>query len=191
VRVKREVNRLYLLHIKLTQPACFTVHSRGDEVAWHWHERFGHVNMVALRKLVREELVHGLPEIGQVEQLCEACQAGKQRCTSFLVKAEYRARRCLELVHSDLCGPITPAMLRGNKYFLLVMDDLNRYMWVTVIPSKDSATAAIKEIQARAEGESSMKLRPLCLDCGGEFTMREFMEYYMTGRHASSAHYAL
>jgi hypothetical protein len=135
--------------------------------------------------------VHGLPEIGQVEQLCEACQAGKQRCTSFLVKAEYRARRCLELVHSDLCGPITPAMPRGNKYFLLVMDDLNRYMWVTVIPSKDSATAAIKEIQARAEGESSMKLRPLCLDCGGEFTVREFMEYYMTGRHASSAHYAL
>jgi hypothetical protein len=42
------------------------------------HERFGHVNMAALQNLTREELVHGLPEIGQMEQLCEACKAGKQ-----------------------------------------------------------------------------------------------------------------
>jgi hypothetical protein len=33
-RVKREVNRLYLLHIKLTQPACFAMRKRGDEVVW-------------------------------------------------------------------------------------------------------------------------------------------------------------
>jgi hypothetical protein len=77
VRVKREANRLYLLHIKITQLACFAVHERGDEVAWRWHECFGHANMAALRKLAREELVHGLPEIGQVEQLCEECLAGK------------------------------------------------------------------------------------------------------------------
>jgi hypothetical protein len=44
-------------------------------VAWHWHERFKHINMVALQKLTWEELVHGLLEIGQVEQLCEAYQA--------------------------------------------------------------------------------------------------------------------
>jgi hypothetical protein len=63
-RVKCEANRLYVLHIKLAQPACFTVRERGDEVAWRWH---GHVNMAALQKLDREEHVHGLPKIGQVE----------------------------------------------------------------------------------------------------------------------------
>jgi hypothetical protein len=65
-KVKREANRLYLLHLKFTQPTCLAVHGRGDEVAWRWHERFRHVNMAALRKLSREELVHGLPEIVQV-----------------------------------------------------------------------------------------------------------------------------
>jgi hypothetical protein len=59
---------------------------RSDEVAWRWHERFGHVNMAARRELAQEELVHDLPEIGQVGQLCEACQAGKQRRTSFPMK---------------------------------------------------------------------------------------------------------
>jgi hypothetical protein len=77
-KVKREENYLYLLHLKFAQPTCFAVHGLGNEVTWRWHERFSHVNMVALRKLAQEELVHGLPKIGQVGQLCEACQAGKQ-----------------------------------------------------------------------------------------------------------------
>jgi hypothetical protein len=48
VKAKREANRLYLLHLKFTQLICLAVHGRGDEVAWRWHERFGHVNMAAL-----------------------------------------------------------------------------------------------------------------------------------------------
>jgi hypothetical protein len=40
-KVNREVNRLYLLHLKFTQPTSFTVRGRGDEVVWRWHERFG------------------------------------------------------------------------------------------------------------------------------------------------------
>jgi hypothetical protein len=77
-KVKREVNRLYLLHLKFTQLTCLVVCGHGDQVASRWHKRFRHVNMVALQKLVREDLVHGLPEIGQVGQLYDACQVRKQ-----------------------------------------------------------------------------------------------------------------
>lgn len=63
-KVSREANRLYLLRIKVAELRCLAVRGRGDEVAWRWHERFGHVKMAALRKLAREELVRGLPEIG-------------------------------------------------------------------------------------------------------------------------------
>jgi transposase InsO family protein len=135
--------------------------------------------MAALRKLAREELVRGLPVIGHVESICEACQAGKQRRTSFPAQAEYRAGELLDLVHGDLCGPISPATPRGSKYFLLLVGDLSRYMWVAAIPSKDCAAAAIKEIQGRAEGESERKLRALRTDRGGEFTSTEFAEYCM------------
>jgi IS30 family transposase len=120
-----------------------------------------------------------------VKQLCEVYQARKQRHISFPVKVEYQARRCLDLVHGDLCGPITPATPRGNKYLLLLVDDLSRYMWVAAIPSKDRATVAMKEIQARAEGEFDLKLRVLCTDRGGEFIVREFTEYYVI----ESVHY--
>ena len=39
--------------------------------------------MPALQKMAREEIVRGLPMIEQVDQLCDACLAGKQRCTAF------------------------------------------------------------------------------------------------------------
>jgi hypothetical protein len=42
----------------------------------------------------------------------------------------------LELVHSDLCGPISLSMPTGKKYFLLV-DDMSHYMWLTLLCSKD------------------------------------------------------
>jgi hypothetical protein len=98
--------------------------------------------MVALRKLAQEELVHGLPEIGQVVHGLQE----EQRRTSFPAKAEYQVEQRLELVHSDLYGPISPATPRGNKYFLLLVHDLSRYMWVDMIPSKGHAAAAIKDI---------------------------------------------
>jgi hypothetical protein len=104
--------------------------------------------------------------------------SGQEATTHFIPeKAEYWTERCLELVHDDLCDPISSATPRGNKYFLLFVDDLSRYMWVAVIPFKDRAVAAIKDIQARAEGESGHKLKALRTDRGGEFTMIEFVDY--------------
>lgn len=85
--------------------------------------------------------------------------AGKPRRTLFSVKVEYQAQQRLELVHGDLCGPISSMTPQGNRYFLLLVDDLNHFMWVAAIPSKDCAVAAIREIQARPEAESGVKLR--------------------------------
>jgi transposase InsO family protein len=85
--------------------------------------------------------------------------------------------RHLELVHDNLCGPISVATSRGNQYFLLLMNDLSRYMWVAVISSKDRATTAIEDIQARAEGESGLKLKALRTDRRDEFTMTEVVDY--------------
>jgi hypothetical protein len=63
-RIVRAENRLYLLHLKIQRPMCLAVRGPEDEVAWRWHERFGHANMAALRKLEKEELVRGLPKLG-------------------------------------------------------------------------------------------------------------------------------
>lgn len=133
--------------------------------------------MTALRKMARDDMVRGLPMVEEVDQLCEACLAGKQKRTPFPDQSQWRAERSLELVHGDLCGPVTPTTPSGNAYFLLLVDDRSRYMWVNMLPTKDRAAAAIKNFQALAEVESGCKLGTLRTDRGGEFTSREFMEY--------------
>jgi hypothetical protein len=128
-----------------------------------------------LRRMAREELGRGLLIVESVDQLCDACLAGMQRHIPFPTKAQWRAEHILELVHGDLCGPISPTMPSGSSYFLLLVDDKSQFMWVTTLVMKAQAATAIKEFQSRAEAESGCKL--CALHYRGEFTSREFVEY--------------
>ena len=90
---------------------------------------------------------------------------------------EHRSRQILELVRGDLCGLIAQETQNGSKYFLLLVDDRSRYMWVVMLSSKDRPAKAIKEIKAHGEGESRLKMGTLRTNRGGEFTSYEFVEY--------------
>jgi hypothetical protein len=63
-----------------------------------------------------------------VEQFCDVCVLMKQRWLPLPQQSSIRAKERLEPVHGDLCGPMTPAIPRGQRYFLLLIDDLSRYM---------------------------------------------------------------
>ena len=60
---------------------------------------------------------------------------------------------------------------------MLLVDDMSRYMWLTLLRSKADAPAAIMTFQARVERETGKKLKVLRTDNGGEFTSVEFGEY--------------
>jgi hypothetical protein len=122
-------------------------------------------------------MVRGLPRIEQVDQVCDGCLVGKQRCLPFPAASKFRARQQLELVHTDLCVPITPETPGGKKLFLLVIDDMSRYMWLVLLATKDEAATAIIRLQARAKAEVGHKLGMLRTDRGGEFMARAFGEY--------------
>jgi transposase InsO family protein len=82
------------------------------------------------------------------------------------------------MVHGDLCGPVTPPTHRGSKFFLLLMDDFSRYMWISLLSSKDQAAAKIRRIHVVAERKSGNLLGVLRTDRGkGEFTIGHFREY--------------
>jgi transposase InsO family protein len=83
----------------------------------------------------------------------------------------------LQLLHGDICGPITPATPSGNRYFLLLVDDYSRCMWIALLPSKDAAATAIKHVQAAVERKSGKKLLTLRTDRGGEFAAADFVQY--------------
>lgn len=93
---------------------------------------------------------------------------------SFPRMSAYRTKERLEHAHGDLCGPITPA---GNQYFLLVVDDCSRFMWLEVMRTKDEALKFFKKIKALADNRLNLKLKAFRIDRGGEFNSCEFSTY--------------
>jgi transposase InsO family protein len=72
---------------------------------------------------------------------------------------------------------VTPATPGGQHYFLLLIDDLSRYMWVVVLRSKVEVADVIRRAQVTAEAKCSCKLRVLRTDNSGEFMVAKFASY--------------
>jgi hypothetical protein len=97
--------------VKVAQPCCLA--ARRDDGAWQWHEHFGYLNFEALKRLSAKEMVRGLPCLDHVEQFCDVCVLTKHRRLPFPLQSSFRAKERLELMHGDLCGPVTPATPGG------------------------------------------------------------------------------
>jgi transposase InsO family protein len=108
---------------------------------------------------------------------CDTCIITKQRRAPFPMKAKYRAGTLLDLVHGDLCGPITPSNQIGRRFFLLLVDDATRYMWFTLLSAKSDVASAIKKVKAAAELEVGCPLRMLRMDNDDVFTANGFATY--------------
>ena len=175
MKVQRSKNRLYKITLKTSQPICMA--TSIDDEAWLWHARLGHVNFRVMESMVEKGLVEGVPKIKHPTQVCDGCLVAKQVKQPFPKEAMWRASKPLELIHADLCGPITPQTLAGNRYFMLMVDDFSRYMWVHMLKSKDEAFATFKKFKAQVENESPYKVKVLRTDRGGEFTSQAFSEF--------------
>jgi hypothetical protein len=122
-------------------------------------------------------MVQGLPLILRVEQVCDGCMLGKQHRKPFPQSSNYRATTGLELVHGDLCGQISPPTPGGKSFFLLIVDDHSRYMWLELLASKDEALQYFKKFKTAAELESAHRLKAFRTDRGGEFSSGAFVSF--------------
>ena len=120
----RQSNRLYVAKLKFADQVCLMTNiSNGG---WLWHARYGHLNFHSLKQLNDKRMVEGLPKITQVNQFCDRCLIGKPHRTPFPRTTTYPAKESLDVVHGDLCGPISPMIYGGNRYFMLLVDDFSR-----------------------------------------------------------------
>ena len=137
-------------------------------------------------------MVEGLPVVTRVEKVCDGCVLGKHHRKPFPQVSSFRAEKCLELVHTDLCGHISPKTVGGASYFLLVVDDYSRFMWVEMLKTKGQALECFKKVKARAELECNNKLKALRTDRGGEFMSNLFSVFCDEGgiKHYTTTPYS-
>ncbi|KAJ4751816.1 polyprotein [Rhynchospora pubera] len=172
--VEMATNKLFPLEISSVEEKVMTAKlSNPSEI---WHLRYGHLNVNGLKLLSQKQMVFGLPEIKEIG-LCEGCAYGKQSRLPFPKDHAMRARQVLEIVHTDLCGPMETESFGGSKYFLLFIDDFSRMTWVFFLKNKSETLEHFKKFKAMTEKQTGKQLKVLRSDRGGEYQSKEFNQF--------------
>lgn len=123
-------------------------------------------------------MVLGMPTIKQPNEVCIGCLMSKQTRRPFPSQSKFTATAPLELVHGDLCGPISTCTPGGNKYIFVLIDDFSRVMWTYLLKNKSETLDAFKKFYALVEKGPRRKIRTFRSGNGGEFTLKEFAKFY-------------
>ncbi|GJZ56555.1 putative ribonuclease H-like domain-containing protein [Tanacetum coccineum] len=152
LRVLRK-NNMYSVDLKNIVPkgglTCLFAKATSDESKL-WHRRLGHLNFKTMNKLVKGNLVRGLPsKLFENDQNVVACQKGKQQ-SLFLMK---------------------------KMYCLVVTDDYSRFTWVFFLATKDETSGILKSFISGLENLVDHKVKVIRCDNGTEFKNREMNQF--------------
>ncbi|GJW91372.1 ribonuclease H-like domain-containing protein, partial [Tanacetum coccineum] len=174
-------NDVYSLNLKSIissgEVTCLVAKASEDE-AILWHRRLGHVNFKNINKLVKSNLVRGLPsKTFKHDHSCLACKKGKQHKASCKKLEEKTVREPLELLHMDLFGPVSVASLNKKKYCLVVTDDCSRFSWVFFLVYKDETYDILHDLIVGLENKLRRKVKTIRCDHGTEFKNKLMNEF--------------
>ena len=164
-----------------------TISSSGAHTAETWHRILGHCNMNDVLKL--EGVVEGMKITSKGKPECGTCVQGKMSQYQNR-EPDRRATAPLQLVHSDLAGPVTPVSKEGHKYAMVFVDDFSGAFGVYFLKNKSDATRATEQFLADTAPYGSVKR--LRSDNGGEYISEEFKSLLLKNhiKHETSAPYS-
>ncbi|KAL0455123.1 UNVERIFIED_CONTAM: Retrovirus-related Pol polyprotein from transposon RE2 [Sesamum latifolium] len=169
------VNGLYILHqSNLIMTAQHKRKVDNHENAQIWHARLGHISKDRIRRLVDSKSL----EIDDLDHLptCESCLKGKMTKKPFVGQTAI-ANDLLDLVHTDVCGPLSIPARGGFFYFITFTDDHSWYGYIYLVRYKSEAFGRFKEYRLEVENQSNRKIKALRSDRGGEYLSGEFIDY--------------
>lgn len=139
-----------------------------------WHRRYGHLNARDLCALSSNEMVRGLEVKMPKDFSCLTCALCKISCKPFNSYRTVLSKSKLEIIHTDICGPMRNVSQGGSVYFITFIDDYTRYMSTYFLKQKSEALSVFKEFKLKAENETGCKVKILRSDNGREYLSSEF-----------------
>jgi hypothetical protein len=146
--------------------------TRSNEL---WHRRLGHIDYKVLLDL--QNMVCGILSISLTKnEICKGCMLGKNIKKSFL-SSDNRAQGILNLVHSDVCGPMSSPSLNGCLYYVIFIDDYSRKCWIYFLKAKSDTFDKFKEYKAFIEKQTRKYIRYLRTKNGGDYNSLQFENF--------------
>nr|GEU93432.1 putative ribonuclease H-like domain-containing protein [Tanacetum cinerariifolium] len=166
-------NNMYSFDLKNVVPSkgltCLFAKATNDESNL-WHKRLGHINFKKMDKLMKGNLVRGLPsKIFKNDHTCVACQKGKQHKASCKSKLVNSVSQPFQILHMDLFGPTFIKSIMEKMYCLVVTDDYSMFSWVFFLAKKDKTYEILKDFITGIENQLNHKVKIIRCDNGSEF----------------------
>nr|GEU50528.1 putative ribonuclease H-like domain-containing protein [Tanacetum cinerariifolium] len=180
LRVPRE-NNMYNVNLKNIVPSrdltCLFAKATIDE-SNPWHRRLGHINFKTMNKLVKGNLVRGLPtKFFENDNTFVACKKGKQHRASCKTKPVSSVDKPLYMLHMDLFRPTFVKSLNKKSYCLVVTDDYSRFTWVFFLATKDETSPILKTFITGLENQLSLMVKVIRSDNGTEFKNNDLNQF--------------
>lgn len=161
----------------MSAESAYVNKTRRNETADLWHMRLGHVSYHKLSMMMQKSMLKGLPQLDvRTDTVCAGCQYGKAHQLPY-EESKFKAKEPLELIHSDVFGPVKQSSIGGMRYMVTFIDDFSRYVCVFFMKEKSETFSKFKEFKEIVEGEVGKKIICLRTDNGGEYTSNEFSQY--------------
>jgi len=144
-----------------------------------WHKRMGHLNAWDLMKLVKKKLILGIKLNGdKVNELlsCDVCLRGKMSELPF-TKATEPCTKKLNIVYSDVVGPMRIKSFGGARFFVTFIDDSTRWCEIYILKNKSEVLECFKTYKSLVEKQTGERIKQFQSDNGREYCNTAFDQF--------------
>lgn len=141
-----------------------------------WHKRLGHLGMKGMCAL-RDNLATGICFQVSSDVKCETCLLGKQVALPFPAGEAARATSPLELIHSDVAGPMQECSFGGAKYIVTFTDDYTRKTYAYLMKNKSEVMHHFITFKNEVEKQLGLSIKILRSDNGSEYCNSKFVDF--------------
>ena len=178
--VAKRMNGLYYVEEDQARANAVNSNTEPRSKLEMWHKRYGHLNEMDLKYLFDSKKVRGIDISGNKGKKCLSdciiCVQGKMSQQPFPEHSS-RTSEMLEIIHTDLCGPMRVESKAGNKYVLTFIDDYSRWCEVRFLSKKSEVLEEFKKFKNFVETQKGRKIKMIQSDNGTEYCNKQFDRY--------------
>jgi transposase InsO family protein len=142
-----------------------------------WHKRLRHFNQATLVHMQKKKMVQGMPNLEEEILVCTSCQYGKQNILSFPLNKVWRAIEKLQLIHTNVAGPLKTISLNGSRYYIAFIDDYTRMCWVYFLKFKTEVANVFLKFKNWIENQNGHKIQVVRSDNDTKYTSNKFARF--------------
>lgn len=156
-----------------------------------WHRRLGHLSIENM-KLLKENEASGIDYDVDLQSPCIPCTEGKQNKQPFPKYSFFKSGKKLDLIHSDVCGPMSVASFGGARYLLTFIDDCTGMIFGYYIKNKDEILPVFKSFKEFVENQTKLKIKKLRTMSRRDYLKRPFREFLKDNKieHQTAVQYS-